>query len=65
MIDFSPLPETSYPGFVFLEIWVSGIIAHTNSKGDKESPWNIPLLTPSTSIPVRIFHAIGKVILGN
>ena len=27
----------------FLNIWLSGIVATTNSNGDNASPWNIPL----------------------
>ena len=32
-----------YPGVHFLIIWLSGIMAIMNSKGDSASPWKIPL----------------------
>ena len=32
-----------YPLVYFLSMWLSGIITITNSNGERESPWNIPL----------------------
>ena len=32
-----------YPAVHFLSMWLSGIIAITNSNGNSASPWNIPL----------------------
>ena len=52
-----------YPPLYFLDMWLSGIIAITNSKGYNASPWNIPfwiftsakLFPPAVNSTIQLF----------
>ena len=42
-LTFSSDLLSLYPAVHFLSMWLSGIIAIMNCKGDRASPWKIPL----------------------
>ena len=42
-LTFSCDLPSLYPAVHFLSMWLSGIMAIMNSKGDRASPWKIPL----------------------
>ena len=50
-----------YPAVHFLSMWLSGIMAIMNSKGDRASPWKIPLdfCFSQASSPSCQFHRPG------
>ena len=55
-----------YPAVHFLSMWLSGIMAIMNSKGDSTSPWKIPLwifvsaklLPPAVSSTLQVYMVI-------
>ena len=52
-LAFAPFFSTWYPISVSLNICINGNKAITNSNGENEAPWNIPLLmgTDPSSLP--------------
>ena len=60
---FSCDPLSLYPAVHFLSMWLSGITAIMNSKGDSASPWKIPLWIfvsaklhpPAVSSTIQVF----------
>ena len=57
---FSCNLQILYLDMHFLSMWLSGIIAIVNNKGDSSSPWNISLLIfPSVKLFCCQFHSPG------
>ena len=56
-----------YPAVHFLSMWLSGIMAVMNSKGDRASPWKIPLrifastnlLPPAVNSTLQVFMVLS------
>ena len=63
MIDFSCDPLSLNLAVHFLSMWLRGIVAIMNSKGDRASPWKIPLwifasdklLPPAVNSDLQVF----------
>ena len=45
-----------YPAVHFVSMWLNDIMAIRNSKGDRASPWKIPLCFSLTSSSCSLFH---------
>ena len=60
-----------YPAVHFRSMWLSSIMAIMNSKGDRASPWKIPLwifasanlLPPAVSSTLQVFIVIIIIII--
>ena len=56
-----------YPAVYFLSMWLSGIMPIMNSKGDRASPWKIPLwifvsaklLPPAANSTLQVFMVLS------
>ena len=54
-----------YPAVHFLSLWLSGIMAIMNSKGDSASPWKIPLwIFASDKLFRPAVNSIVQVLIG-
>ena len=67
MIKFSCNLPSLYPAVHFLSMWLSGNMAIMNSKGDRASPWKIPLwifasaylLPPAINSTLQLFMVLS------
>ena len=70
MINFS-CDLRLYPAVHFLSMWLSGIMEIMNSKGDRASPWKIPLwifasanlLPPAVSSTLQVFIVLSMTFM--